>query len=129
MTCRGGVEHDGRTCETRAVALATLSLHRRLPHRSHAVSPSWSAVLLVLTLSLSGGSSLSMQQFSIDGHMCEILIVNDVAKLRTLTSVVLPPVAVVTKSCTSRDKKPRTLEKRPCWSLDMMGVQTEQQLT
>ena len=72
---------------------------------------------------------MSMQQFSTDGHMCEILIVNVVAKLRTLTSVVSPPVAVDTKSCTSRDRKPRTLEKRPCWPPDMMGVQTEQQLT
>lgn len=46
--CRGGVEHDGRTCETRAVALATLSLRRRLLDRSHVVSPSWSAVLLLV---------------------------------------------------------------------------------
>jgi len=53
--------------------------------------------------------------------MGETLIVNASVGPHTLTSMVLLPVAVDTKSWTSRDKKPRTLENRPCWPPDMVG--------
>jgi hypothetical protein len=98
---RGRVGRGCSICETRAVALAILLPRPFLDNPDLSVL-SWGVDSLVLTFHK--GVSSRMQQFLSERRLSTTIRDSDSQRQGAHTSAVLPPVAVDTKSCTSRDR-------------------------